>query len=39
MYEYDTEKEAKAAFEKIREYKILSEVIYYNDIPLASQLR
>ncbi|MEC0300983.1 hypothetical protein [Peribacillus frigoritolerans] len=35
MYEFDTEKEAKVAFEKIEDYKILSEIIYYNDFVLA----
>lgn len=28
MFEFDTEKEAKAAFERIEGYKILTEVIY-----------
>ena len=31
MYEFETEKEAREVFEKIRGCKILSEVIYYND--------
>ncbi|MBT2668102.1 hypothetical protein J7J00_21910 [Bacillus sp. ISL-4] len=35
MYEFDTEKEAKAALEKIEDCKILSEIIYYNDAVLA----
>jgi hypothetical protein len=31
MFEFDTKKEAKEAFEKIQGYKILTEVIYFND--------
>lgn len=31
MFEFDTEKEAREAFENIRGCKILSEVIYFND--------
>jgi hypothetical protein len=31
MFEFDTEKEARMAFEKIQGCKILSEVVYYND--------
>lgn len=31
MFEFDTEKEAKEAFKGIRGYKILTEVIYFND--------
>jgi hypothetical protein len=31
MFEYDTEKEAKEAFEKVEDCKILSEVVYFND--------
>ncbi len=36
MFEFDTEKEAKEAFKKIQGYKILSEVIYFNDDCFAS---
>ncbi|MGE7762986.1 hypothetical protein [Peribacillus sp. NPDC097895] len=31
MFEYDTEKEARAKFEELQGCKILSEVIYFND--------
>jgi hypothetical protein len=31
MFEYNTEIEAKEAFNKVQGCKILSEVIYYND--------
>ncbi|MFC3883926.1 hypothetical protein ACFOU2_10585 [Bacillus songklensis] len=31
MFEFDTEKEAREAFENIQGYKILSEVVYFND--------
>jgi hypothetical protein len=31
MFEFDNEKEAKVAFERIQGYKILTEVIYFND--------
>ncbi|MFK2824463.1 hypothetical protein QYG89_01960 [Bacillus sp. B190/17] len=31
MFEFDTEKEAKGALEKIQGYKILTEVVYFND--------
>ncbi|WP_169907885.1 hypothetical protein [Priestia abyssalis] len=31
MFEFDTEKEAREAFENIQGCKILSEVIYFND--------
>ncbi|MDQ0247721.1 ArsR family metal-binding transcriptional regulator [Bacillus fengqiuensis] len=31
MFEFETEKEAREAFENIRGCKILSEVIYFND--------
>ncbi|WP_197089670.1 hypothetical protein [Bacillus sp. SA1-12] len=31
MFEFDTEKEAKEAFGRIRGYKILTKVIYFND--------
>lgn len=31
MFEFDTEKEAKATFERIQGCKILTEVIYFND--------
>ncbi|KIL32847.1 hypothetical protein [Bacillus subtilis] len=32
MFEFDTEKEARAALEKIVGYKILSEVIYFKEV-------
>ncbi|NHC41593.1 hypothetical protein G6549_16685 [Bacillus sp. MM2020_1] len=31
MFEFNTEKEAREAFKKVRGCKILSEVIYFND--------
>jgi hypothetical protein len=31
MFEFDTEKEAREAFENIQGCKILSEVVYFND--------
>jgi hypothetical protein len=31
MFEFGTKKEAKEAFERIQGYKILTEVIYFND--------
>lgn len=31
MFEFDTEKEAREAFENIQGSKILSEVVYFND--------
>ncbi|MEH6991498.1 hypothetical protein V7075_02180 [Neobacillus drentensis] len=31
MYEFDKVEEAKEAFENIEGYKILSEIVYYND--------
>ncbi|MBZ5749524.1 MULTISPECIES: hypothetical protein [Metabacillus] len=31
MFEFDTEKEARMAFENIQGCKILSEVVYFND--------
>ena len=31
MFELDTEQEAREAFKNIQGYKILSEVIYFND--------
>ncbi|MGM7724780.1 hypothetical protein [Metabacillus sp. Hm71] len=31
MYEFDTEKEAKEAFGKIKGDKFLSEIVYFND--------
>jgi hypothetical protein len=31
MFEFDTEKEAREAFENIRGCKILSEIVYFND--------
>jgi hypothetical protein len=32
MYEFDTEKEAKEAYEKIRGYKILTEMVFYDQV-------
>ncbi|WP_177177406.1 hypothetical protein [Bacillus sp. MUM 116] len=32
MFEFDTKKEAKEAFEKMKGFKILTEVIYFNDV-------
>ncbi|MED3690795.1 hypothetical protein P4534_18670 [Peribacillus butanolivorans] len=34
IFEFDTEKEAKEAFKGIKGYKILTEVIYFNDYDL-----
>lgn len=31
MYEFNTEKEAREAFRKIKGDKILSEIVYFND--------
>ncbi|HEY9576776.1 MAG TPA: hypothetical protein VIR64_03795 [Pseudobacillus sp.] len=31
VFEFDTEKEARGAFREIPGYKILTEVIYFND--------
>lgn len=31
MFEFETEKEAREAMEKMEGYKILTEVIYFND--------
>jgi len=31
MFEFDTEEEARTAFENIKGCKILSQIIYYND--------
>ncbi|WML42422.1 hypothetical protein [Neobacillus sp. PS3-40] len=31
MFEFETEKEAREALKKIEGYKILTEVIYFND--------
>ena len=31
MFEFDNQKEAKEALETIQDYKILTEVIYFND--------
>jgi hypothetical protein len=36
MYEFDNKKEAKEAFERIQGYKILTEVIYFNDYCLVN---
>jgi hypothetical protein len=35
MFEFDTEKEARQAFENIQGCKVLSEVVYFNDPCLA----
>ncbi|MGG1220561.1 hypothetical protein ABE236_24245 [Priestia endophytica] len=35
MFEFDTEREARAAFEDIQGSKILTEVVYFNDPYLA----
>jgi hypothetical protein len=35
MFEFDTEREARQAFENIQGCKILSEVVYFNDPCLA----
>jgi len=35
MFEFDTEKEAREAYENIQGYKILSEVVYFNDYYVA----
>ena len=32
MFEFDTEKEAREAFENIPDYKILTEIIYLNKV-------
>ncbi|MBD1380526.1 hypothetical protein [Metabacillus arenae] len=32
MFEFDNEKEAKEKYKSIKECKILSNVIYYNDV-------
>ena len=32
MFEFDTEKEAREAFENIPDYKILTEIIYFNKV-------
>ncbi|MFK2826686.1 hypothetical protein QYG89_13600 [Bacillus sp. B190/17] len=34
LFEYDTEQEARGAFEKMAGYKILTEVVYFNDLCL-----
>ncbi|MFD4819636.1 hypothetical protein [Peribacillus butanolivorans] len=34
IFEFDTEKEAKEAFKGIKGYKILTEVIYFNNYDL-----
>ncbi|MFJ7512081.1 hypothetical protein ACIQW7_21880 [Peribacillus simplex] len=34
IYEFDSEKEAKDAFSSMQGYKILTEVIYFNDFDL-----
>lgn len=34
MFEFDTEREAFEAFDKLKGYKILTEVIYFNDYDL-----
>ncbi|MCM2535645.1 hypothetical protein NDK43_29375 [Neobacillus pocheonensis] len=34
MYEFNTEKEAREFFENIQDYKILTEIVYYNDLCL-----
>jgi hypothetical protein len=31
MYEFNTEKEARETFGKIKGHKILSEIVYFND--------
>jgi hypothetical protein len=31
MFEYDTEKEAREAFDSIHGCKIISEIVYFND--------
>ncbi|MDQ0199287.1 hypothetical protein J2S10_002445 [Neobacillus ginsengisoli] len=31
MFEFNTEKEARASFKNIQGYKILTEMVYYND--------
>ena len=31
MYEFNSEKEAREEFENLQGYKILSEIIYFND--------
>jgi len=31
IFEFDTQKEAKEAFERIQGHKILTQVIYFND--------
>lgn len=36
MFDFETEKEAREAFEKIQGCKILSEVVYFNDSCLAA---
>ncbi|MEY2195025.1 hypothetical protein AB7942_20125 [Neobacillus sp. BF23-41] len=35
LFEYNTEKEALDAFNKVKGCKILSEVIYYNDTKIS----
>ncbi|MBM7588248.1 hypothetical protein JOC86_004845 [Bacillus pakistanensis] len=37
IFEFCTEKEAREAFKRIQGYKILTEVIYFNDIYLVEQ--
>lgn len=32
MFEFDTEKEAKEAYEKIQGYKILTEMVFYDQV-------
>lgn len=32
MFEFDTEKEAKEAYEKIQGYKILAEMVFYDQV-------
>ncbi|WP_191991881.1 hypothetical protein [Bacillus aerolatus] len=32
MFEFDTEGEAKRAFEKIQGYKILTEIVYFEPV-------
>ncbi|MBI0578596.1 hypothetical protein IEC97_14615 [Neobacillus cucumis] len=38
MFEFNTEKEARETLGKVQGYKVLSEVIYYNDIENSLQL-
>jgi ArsR family metal-binding transcriptional regulator len=39
MFEYDSEEEAREAFENIHGCKIISQIVYFNDSNFAEQIK